>query len=331
MRKKYICLLAVIPGIMTLAAARTHIFQNSRQNLQAPAPVSDTTFVLNINTENVTSISFQIGSTLSSFLKKGDTWIMKEDSHFPVNPDAIHQILSCLSPLTPVRTLTNTADLSEYGLTTPQNTVTVTCEDGTEITIETGAAAQVTGDTYVMINHDSSVIYTVSNELLTSISDNLYDYAVSEALPRLTPPNISSVTVRLDSTFFTLEQNGNEWMISSSNEDTCTVSQTKAYSALTLMKNLTYQSYLEYHCISPEQYGLNPPAATIEITLRSGNELAFSIGAADSSGNYYVQKNDSAEVHTFPKETVDALLGWSSDSFLETAAPSDITQAEPPQ
>lgn len=151
--------------------------------------------ILSIDSSALTGLEFTINGEQVSFVQEDGTWKKSDDETFPVDESYILSPISELAPLNAVRKLENAEDISEYGMDEPQNTIRLTDEDGNETEIIIGATNSGTGDDYVMMNGDESVIYTVSSDLRSAFSDDLYDYAVSEEIPYLQASEVTEVTV----------------------------------------------------------------------------------------------------------------------------------------
>lgn len=360
MKKKTIILLLCILCLILLLTAYLTLRQRNIAASQESLAEPVTEPVLNIDENDITSVSFKINTSFVTFEKTDETWTLKEDPGFPVDPSALLETLSWLTPLEAVRILSAPDTLSEYGLDHPQNIITLTMADGTETTLTIGNANPSTGDNYVMRNNDSATLYTIGNDLLASISDNLYDYASGEEIPYLMASNITGFAVTLGDNHLIVKLENNLWTVTENGQTLSSVSQQTAAADLSLMTGLSYQGYVEYNCTSPEQYGLTPPIATISIfymndaetdvtekaeqesveiseeasekttdaaSQRTELQLVFHIGTSDENGNYYVQQENSTEVHTLSATVIDTLLSRTS-AYYEPEEPEDSTESE---
>lgn len=358
MKKKTITLLLSLLCLFMLLAAYLLLRQRNTAASQEALAEPVTEPVLNIDENDVVSVSFKINTSFVTFQKADNGWTLKEDPGFPVDSSLLLETLSWLTPLEAVRTLSVPDTLSEYGLDHPQNIITLTMADGTETTLAIGNANPSTGDNYAMRNNDSTTLYTIRNDLLASISDNLYDYASGEELPYLMASNITGFAVTLGDNHLVVRLENNLWTVTENAQTLSSVSQQAVASDLSLMTGLSYQSYVEYNCTAPEQYGLTPPIATVSIfymddtetdvpqkteqasnqiseensekttdAVSSGTEqqLIFHIGTSDENGNYYVQQENSTEVHTLSAAVIDTLLSRTS-VFYDAEKLADSTE-----
>ena len=109
---------------------------------------------------------------------------MKSDeTGFPVDQDKIDTLVSSLNSIKAERTLENVEDASEYELDQPDNTITVTTEDGGTTVIQLGMENDSTSQEYIDLNKDSSTVYVVSNSTFSSFKGTLYDFAKKRRFP----------------------------------------------------------------------------------------------------------------------------------------------------
>ncbi len=295
MKRKPVTLLLCCLCLVLLTGAYLVLKNNNEKAEQEAAEEDGTEPILTISPDEVRSVSFQIDGSSATFSRTDDTdnWSLAEDADFPVDSSPITNMLEYLAPLGAVRTLTDTAALSEYGLDAPQNTIIVTTQDGTETTIALGNTNNSTGDDYIMLNDDSSTLYTISTELRSSLSDNLYDYAAGEELPTLMASDITNVDVSLDSQSLILSLEDNLWTVSDRDTTLADVDQDAVSQSISDLTGLSYVDFLDYNCTTPEQYGLNPPTATVTISWKDD-----SAGDSDETDSSDETEKNLAETET---------------------------------
>ena len=91
-----------------------------------------------------------------TFEKDGDSWVKSDETAFPVDQDKMDTLISSLSSVKAERTLEDVEDASEYELDQPENTITVTMEDGSETVIRVGMENDSTSQEYIDLDKDSS-------------------------------------------------------------------------------------------------------------------------------------------------------------------------------
>ena len=105
-------------------------------------------------------------------------------------------------------------DASEYELDQPDNTITVTTEDGGTTVIQLGMENDSTSQEYIDLNKDSSTVYVVSNSTFSSFEGTLYDFAKSGAFPTVDSSTVGKISVDgKDSSYVVEKDENNFWNI----------------------------------------------------------------------------------------------------------------------
>lgn len=321
MKRKPVTLLLCCLCLVLLTGAYLVLKSSNEKAEQEAAEEDGTEPILTISPDEVRSVSFQIDGSSATFSRTDDTdnWSLAEDADFPVDPSPITNMLGYLAPLGAVRTLTDTAALSEYGLDAPQNTIIVTTQDGTETTIALGNTNNSTGDDYIMLNDDSSTLYTISTELRSSLSDNLYDYAAGEELPTLMASDITNVDVSLDSQSLILSLEDNLWTVSDRDTTLADVDQDAVSQSISDLTGLSYVDFLDYNCTTPEQYGLNPPTATVTISWK--DDSAGDSDETDSSDETETEiSGNESEINSTEAEALSSETETDTENTGDTGA-----------
>jgi hypothetical protein len=210
MKRKGITLIAGAAAVGCLFGAYV-LLKSHNQAVQEQEEALENVPVLDFDTEDITALSFDVDGTTEEFVLDGDDWSLKTDETFPVSADSLESVLTDLAELSAVRTLTDVDDVSEYGFEEPQNTFVFSDAEGNETKVTLGATNEGTGDDYMMLNDDTTVIYTVSSSLRTSISSDLYDYAQSEELPTISSDEVQSITVEREDGGYRIWQEDGVW------------------------------------------------------------------------------------------------------------------------
>ena len=158
-------------------------------------------------------------------------------------------------------------DASEYELDQPDNTITVTTEDGETTVIQLGMENDSTSQEYIDLNKDSSTVYVVSNSTFSSFEGTLYDFAKSGVFPTVDSSTVSKISVDgKDSSYVVEKDKNNFWNITGDGE-TEKADSAKATSLASTLSSVAYASYVNYNCAEDElsQYGLDKPYAEITV------------------------------------------------------------------
>ena len=149
----------------------------------------------------------------------------------------------------------------------PENTITVTTEDGETTVIQLGMENDSTSQEYIDLNKDSSTVYVVSNSTFSSFEGTLYDFAKSGVFPTVDSSTVSKISVDgKDSSYVVEKDENNFWNITGDGE-TEKADSAKATSLTSALSSMAYASYVNYNCAEDElsQYGLDKPYAEITV------------------------------------------------------------------
>ena len=269
MKKKSVNLITAVGVLVVLSGAyvgvKTYVAKQDAE--EAEATEEENPEIISIASADVKSIKFVIDKKEVTFEKDGDSWVKSDETAFPVDQDKIDTLVSSLSSIKAERTLENVEDASEYELDQPENTITVTTEDGETTVIQLGMENDSTSQEYIDLNKDSSTVYVVSNSTFSSFEGTLYDFAKSGVFPTVDSSTVSKISVDgKDSSYVVEKDENNFWNITGDGE-TEKADSAKATSLASALSSMAYASYVNYNCAEDElsQYGLDKPYAEIAV------------------------------------------------------------------
>lgn len=286
-----------------------------------------------LNTEDITGISFYIGDEQVSFAKKDATWLMEEEESFPLDDSKIVSILEGVATLNASRKLENISDLSEFGLESPLNTITLTGSDGIITTIEIGEKNTTTNNTYISLNHEKNTIYTVSTDFTVLLPESKRDLGGGETFPAIDSSNITSITIEGQNKKVALEVSDDVWYVMDEQGNRYSADHTSVSAVETAITGCSYEQLVDYKGENMKPYGLGQPAATICICYREEQEqtddgevsagesvyeekkIVLKVGDKDERGNYYVNVDGSKEVHTIAAESLETMLEKEAQDY----------------
>ncbi len=270
MKKKSVNLITAVGVLVVLSGAYVGVkaYVAKQEAADTESAEEENPEIISIASADVKSIKFVIDKKEVTFEKDGDSWVKSDETAFPVDQDKIDTLVSSLNSIKAERTLENVEDASEYELDQPENTITVTTEDGETTVIQLGMENDSTSQEYIDLNKDSSTVYVVSNSTFSSFEGNLYDFAKSGVFPTVDSSTVSKISVDgKDSSYVVEKDESNFWNITGDGE-TEKADSAKATSLASALSSMAYSSYVNYNCAEDEfsQYGLDKPYA--EITVR---------------------------------------------------------------
>lgn len=269
MKKKSVNLITAVGVLVVLSGAYVGVkaYVAKQEAADTESAEEENPEIISIASADVKSIKFVIDKKEVTFEKDGDSWVKSDETGFPVDQDKIDTLVSSLNSIKAERTLENVEDASEYELDQPDNTITVTTEDGETAVIQLGMENDSTSQEYIDLNKDSSTVYVVSNSTFSSFEGTLYDFAKSGVFPTVDSSTVSKISVDgKDSSYVVEKDENNFWNITGDGE-TEKADSAKATSLASTLSSVAYASYVNYNCAEDElsQYGLDKPYAEITV------------------------------------------------------------------
>lgn len=328
MKKRKITNLMILLAVLILLAVSYVILRNHNQAEQKEEESAETSEIVSVDVDNIKKIGFMISGESVVFVKDGDLWKMESDENFPVKAEQITVLTDALAEVTANRTLEDVEELSEYGLDDPENVIEVTTADDENIKIAVGSTNESTGDCYVYLNDDKNTVYTTDSDFSTVFAGSLMNYAEGEDYPTIIGSNIEKVELDQADHSFVLQSSDTAvsgWSYTDSNGNVKDAESSAVSSLQSAIAGFTYANYYEYHCETPETYGLDQPYATLKVSYTEAEEdtdsessdeetqtveksMVLYIGDEDGNGNRYTMVDGSTEVHAISTESLGEVL-----------------------
>ena len=269
MKKKSVNLITAVGVLVVLSGAYVGVkaYVAKQEAADAESAEEENPEIISIASADVKSIKFVIDKKEVTFEKDGDSWVKSDETGFPVDQDKIDTLVSSLNSIKAERTLENVEDASEYELDQPDNTITVTTEDGETTVIQLGMENDSTSQEYIDLNKDSSTVYVVSNSTFSSFEGTLYDFAKSGVFPTVDSSTVSKISVEGKDSSYVVEKDENSFWNITGDGETEKADSAKATSLASALSSMAYASYVNYNCAEDElsQYGLDKLYAEITV------------------------------------------------------------------
>ena len=316
MKKKSVNLITAVGVLVVLSGAyvgvKTYVAKQDAKEAEADEEKSQE--IISIASDDVKSVKFVIDKKEVTFEKDGDSWVKSDETAFPVDQDKMDTLISSLSSVKAERTLEDVEDASEYELDQPENTITVTMEDGSETIIRVGMENDSTSQEYIDLNKDSSTVYVVGNSTFQSFEGTLYDFAESGTFPTVDSSTISKVSVDGKDSSYSIEKDENNFWNITENGDTEKADSAKATSLTSAVSSMAYANFVDYNCTENElsQYGLDKPYAEITVDYQeevekdsTDEENEVENGSEDATEAYEDASQDEENTTDSEKNTAD--------------------------
>ncbi|MCD2493516.1 DUF4340 domain-containing protein [Lacrimispora sp. NSJ-141] len=136
-------------------------------------------YVNQMEADVITGFSYVCGEDTLAFSKDGDTWRYDGNHELSMNQTSMASMAAALAEIQAVQVLEDHEELSEYGLDTPSNTISITTKEGTRELI-IGNENEAADGYYAMINGEDKV-YLISSSLPSKFSAALDTLEETEA------------------------------------------------------------------------------------------------------------------------------------------------------
>ena len=340
-----VAVLAVCCG--AYAGVKTYVSHQEQKESEAES--EENTSVFTASADDIKSLDFMVDDTETTFEKKDDSWVKKDDTDFPVNQSTLDSAASSVTSVESDRVLEDVDDLAEYGLDSPANTIKIVTksedEDGddTTTTLYVGDENSSTSQYYVR-KDDEKTVYLVDSSCVEPFTKTLYDYAQMEDFPAISSTDtITKISVDGDSSYeLKKDADTSVWSVNANGEEDKADSATVS-SLVSSFGSMAYNSMADYKCEDKSKYGLDKPYSTItvdyqeeaetsddnaetsdsetpdstETTEMVDKQLTILVGNEADDSNRYVMVNDSNEVYTMSEETLSALTDKTEEDFWD--------------
>ena len=275
------------------------------------------TEVFSVKTEDIKSLEFIVDKKETTFETKDDSWVKKDETDFPVNQTTLDSAASAIETVEADRVLENVDNLTEYGLDSPSNTITVDTSDGTT-KFNIGDENTSTNQYYITKDDDDSTVYVVAASTVTPFMDSLYDYAQGEDFPTIDSSTVKKVQVSEDKDSYVLEENsdGATWDVSSDgSSDKETADTTAAGNVTSGLGNFAFDQFVDYNAEDLSKYGLDNPYATITVDYQ---EEVEDTSSDSSESDSTASESDSKDTEGDEGDSTDASDDSSSSEDTKT-------------
>lgn len=174
--------LYLLLGVLAVVCAATFAVSKYEEHKELIANSDEV--ILSLDTDTVTSLSWEYDSTQLSF-HKGDGWVYNDDESFPVDEEKISGLLAQFQEFGVSFRIDDVEDLGQYGLDDPLCTIQITADDK-DYNILLGDYSTMDSERYVSIGDGK--VYLVKYDPLDD-----FDVALSDMIDHDETPSFSDV------------------------------------------------------------------------------------------------------------------------------------------
>lgn len=257
----------------------------------------------------------------------GDIWESKHDADFPVNQSLVKAMEEKLKAVSAYRKIENVTDLAQYGIDSPALSVSVT--GGSESATFFVGSQNTHTQQYYFAKEGESTVYTIDSSFLPAFDYSLFDLAVLDKTPSVTPSEIDKVILKQSGeeivfegkTVTADETQAREYTVNGKAAD-----KEKAESYFYSINSVLFDGCAAFKPESLSDYGLSSPDASIEVfyTKQPGEGEAqpsqesfkLLIGGGSQDGERYVMLQDSNMICTMQAQSATDLTAIFESDFL---------------
>ena len=290
-----VAVLAVCCG--AYAGVKTYVSHQEQKESEEES--EESTSVFTASADDIKSLAFMVDDTETTFEKKDDSWVKKDDTDFPVNQSTLDSAASSVTSVESGRVLEDVDDLAEYGLDSPANTIKIVTksedEDGddTTTTLYVGDENSSTSQYYVRKDDDEKTVYLVDSSCVEPFTKTLYDYAQMEDFPAISGTDtITKISADGDNSYeLKKDADTSVWSVSANGEED-KADSAKVSSLVSSFGSMAYNSMADYKCEDKSKYGLDKPYSTITVDYQ---EEAETTDTSEDTQESASESEDSAE------------------------------------
>ena len=316
-----VVVLAVLGGVYV--GLNTYV--SKEEKTESSSEEESKTEVFSVKTDDIKSLGFIVDKKAVTFEKKDDSWVKEDETAFPVNQTTLDSAASAIETVEADRVLEDVEDLTEYGLDSPSNTVTVDTDDGTT-KFNIGDENTSTNQYYISKDDDDSTVYVVAADTVSPFMNSLYDYAQGEDFPTIDSSTVKKVQVSEDKDSYVLEENsdGATWDVSGDgSSDKESADTTAAGNVTSGLGSFAFDQFVNYNAEDLSQYGLDKPYATITVDYQEEVE-------DDSADSTNSGENDStaSESDSESSDSTDTDSGSEDADSADDKASAEDSSAD---
>ncbi len=362
-------------GLCVLMAAAIVLYflvpQGEDENTGELESTSETLRVFDVEKDNITAISVsREGEEPISLHKEEAGWKLEDLPEAPLDQETVESMFQALSPVTATKELAgDSGSRQEYGLEKPQMTVKITTSDGKSHEIYFGDTVPVGGGNYGM-TAESDKIYTFADTLYNSLDVEKNSLISKEEIAEINADYLTKISVKnKNKTTFLAEIVSDDkkvdaytnWVITKPYKKPLAGSSTNDWATLQgFYTTVSFDSLVEYQCKDKKKYGLDQPAAEIQVgyfDLKDGYEIpeeeedsqsvstvgkstnkanvvpkkyqdskgyTLYVGKKDENGDYYVSLKGSEQVYTLSADKTESMMGADAYTYMDHSVYSTL-------
>ena len=262
-KKTLLLLLGVLAGLCVAIAAVLGL----EKHIDSINAVNEE--IISLAPDSLTRVSWtRDGSTLS-FIKEDGVWRDEQDEAFPVDQDAMQELLARFETVQASFVIEDVEDYSQYGLDEPQCTITLSDGDGDTV-VELGGYSTMDDKRYVTLGQGT--VYLIDDDLLSYIPESRDGLMQQDGVPQYDTVEEIEISGASPLSIAYLSQEALSYTdayeyYAVEGESYRALDTQKVTDFMQALQNLGYTDYATYQASeqSLEDYGLASPEMTVSV------------------------------------------------------------------
>lgn len=271
-RSKRLLILVGVLAVVCAAAFLATRVQEQQEQVEASGET-----VLAIDAGNVASLAWTSGEAEYAFHKDG-TWIYDADEAFPVNAEALEELLAPFSSFNAAFVIRDVTDYAQYGLEEPECTIEIGTAEAS-YTIALGDMSAMDDQRYVSIGDGN--VYLAVTDPMDAFAVELSDLIDNDEIPQMDTVTALSLTGAVEESIAYVEAGGPSYSdedvyFLQSGEESLPLDTDLVEDYLGGIRGLVLTDYATYNATEIElaSFGLNDPALTVTVEYEQQAEAA---------------------------------------------------------
>ena len=307
----------IIIGVLLLAIGAYAYFIEYKGGEKKKEKEEQSKVLLEIKKEDVSSIKLvSSGKTIEIHPAGKDKWEISAPFKTPADDSTIGSLLGNLEKLKYKDIVAEKpADLSQYDLNPPSSVITIGLKKGGEKVLKLGAKSPVDSVRYSQIQGDPRV-YTIDSSVADSAGTSLFDLR-DKKLTNFSSDQVRMLAIHTAKIDLRFNKESEVWKMTQ--PVASPASDTQVNSVLSSLEYLRATSFEDNPSPDLKSYGLDQPAATLELTLDKGLHQKISFGNKMGSDIYVMMEGNPtiAKVNdAFTAELEKPLESWRETKVL---------------
>ena len=276
--------------------------------------------IVDLDTDSVTKISWTSGGKTLTYEKTDDVWRQSDDAAFPVNQEKLQELLQRFALLNAGFEIDDVQDYGQYGLDSPEVTVTLTTADGDTV-VKFGSYSTMDSKRYVTLGDGE--VYLISDDVAGELSTDRDEYLCADSVPAY--DTITGITAAGETTFTAqylpdatpLYTDTYDYYAVDGDSYTALSTQ-KIKDFLSNMAALPTDDYATYRASQENlaDYGMDTPTVTYTVQYtQDKTDGSFTLALGKKGDACYARMNDSEIIFKLTEEEYDDLTATDADAL----------------